>query len=132
MKKLLSVILLVCMIPLFAFAENLADLSFDQLITLRDQINAEIVSRPEWKETEVPAGQWVVGEDIPAGTYSITCTSHALVRVWKKAVNDYSNSGLLFNQAIKKETIGKISLEAGWIFDTSGVVIFAPPQSLGF
>ena len=132
MKKLFSVILLVCMIPVFAFAADLSDLSFDELIKLRDEINAEIVSRPEWKETEVPAGQWVVGEDIPAGTYSITCATHALVRVWKKAVNDYSNSGLLFNQAVKKETIGKISLEAGWIFDTSGVVIFAPPQSLGF
>ncbi len=132
MKKLFSVILLVCMIPVFAFAADLSDLSFDELIKLRDEINAEIVSRPEWKETEIPAGQWIVGEDIPAGTYCIKPVKKApLVTVWKKAVYDYSNNGLVFNEVLR-EQFGKLKLEAGWIFNADEPVIFSPPVSLGF
>lgn len=131
MKKLFSVILLVCMIPVFAFAADLSDLSFDELIKLRDEINAEIVSRPEWKETEIPAGQWIVGEDIPAGSYSISVDGkQSLVQIWKKAVNDYVG-GLLFNEIIK-DKYGRIKLEAGWIFTNNRPVIFSPPDSLGF
>lgn len=30
------------------------------------------MSRPEWKAVEVPAGEWIIGQDIPEGYYSIT------------------------------------------------------------
>lgn len=131
MKKFLLVLLLVCMIPVFASAADLKDLSFDELVKLRNEINAEIVTRPEWKETEVPAGQWIVGEDIPAGTYCLTPTKTTLVTVWKKAVNDYSGGGLLFNEVLR-EKYGKIRLEPGWIISFSETLIFSTPASLGF
>lgn len=132
MKKLLSVILLVCMIPVCAGAVSLSDLSFDELVELRNQINAEIVARPEWKQTEIPAGEWVVGEDIPAGSYSISVTGkQSLVQIWEKAVNDYTGGGLLFNQIIK-DKYGKIKLKEGWIFTLTKPVILSKPESLGF
>ena len=134
MKRLLAIVLiLVCVIGSATAADSLKNLTIDQLRQMISVINAEIISRPEWKKSEVPAGQWVVGEDIPAGTYSITAASSSLVRVWKKEVNNYKDGGLLFNQVLNsKEPLGKMKLDAGWIFDTSDMVIFAPAASLSF
>ena len=133
MKKFLITLLVVCMIIPIAASEDLSSLSFDQLIDLRNQINAEIASRPEWKEVEVPVGQWVIGEDIPAGTYRIYAPKQALINVWKNAPQDYKNNGLLINQIIKaKGEFGRLVLEEGWIFTNTNPVIFTPPASLGF
>lgn len=133
MKRFLITLLVVCMIIPVAAAEDLSSLSYDQLVELRDQISAEIVSRPEWKEVEVPLGQWVVGKDIPAGTYRIYAPKQALINVWKVAPEDYSNGGLLVNQIIRAESeFGRLVLEEGWVFTTTKTVIFTPPASLGF
>ena len=75
MKKVLSLLLVLCLLlPALAVAESidLSALSFDQLIQLREQITRELTSRPEWKEVTVPIGLWKVGEDIPAGHWTIT------------------------------------------------------------
>ena len=61
MKRLIALIIaVVCMIPAAALAAgtDLASLSFDELLALRAALESEIVSRPEWKEVNVPAGTW--------------------------------------------------------------------------
>lgn len=134
MKRFLSLLLILVCITGIAAAEDLSTFSFDELIALREKLNAEIMSRPEWKQVEVPGGQWIVGKDIPAGIYSITpSSSSSLIQIWRKAIDDYKNNGLVFNQAVKKkDPIGRIILEEGWIFTNSHAVIFTPSVSLGF
>lgn len=57
-----------------AFAEwDLSGMSFDELVALKDQINLAIWNSAEWQEVTVPQGLWKVGEDIPAGTWTIHC-----------------------------------------------------------
>lgn len=133
MKKLFSVILLVCMIPVIAFAADLSDLSFDELIKLRNEINVEIVSRPEWKEVEIPTGFWIVGEDIPAGTYTMTTKEQNCdVVIWKGAAGDRSNK-LRTYYLHPDEPVGKISLEEGWTVEvTYRKMILSPFSGLGF
>ena len=81
MKKLFCLLLVVCVIPVFSWAEtDLSSMSFDQLLDLRSALNAEIISRPEWKEVVVPAGTWIVGRDIPTGSYSVSSASGDLAR----------------------------------------------------
>ena len=133
MKRFLVITLALLLLLPCAVAEvDLSALSFEELRELSHQLSAEIMARPEWKETQVPAGEWVVGEDIPAGSYSITpVKSSSLIQVWEKAIDDYSGRGLVYNKNIK-EPIGKIQLESGWIFTSSNPVTFAPPALLGF
>lgn len=59
----------------FSFAEtiDLSKLSYDELVALKDQINLAIWNSQEWQEVTVPQGVWKVGEDIPAGTWTVTC-----------------------------------------------------------
>jgi len=75
MKRIITLaftLLLVFLIPCFCFAEvNIDGLSYDELIALKDKINLAIWSSDEWQEVEVPQGVWKVGEDIPAGKWTI-------------------------------------------------------------
>lgn len=59
----------------FAHAEtfDLSSLSYDELVSLKDQINLAIWNSQEWQEVTVPQGVWLVGEDIPAGTWTVKC-----------------------------------------------------------
>ena len=71
MKKLFALLLLL-IIPASAIAEiDLSSMSYDELVALKDQINLAIWNSQEWQEVEVPQGVWLVGEDIPAGHWSI-------------------------------------------------------------
>ena len=92
MKKLISLIIavvLVLSVPLFASAEiDLSGLSWDELIALKAQIDMEMLGRDEWQEVEVPQGAWKVGEDIPAGKWTIRCTASRSATVsWGTALN---------------------------------------------
>lgn len=137
MKKIISFALVLIMIlsVSVSFAEvNLSELSYDELLTLQKELTKEIISRPEWKEVNVPVGNWKVGEDIPAGYYCIkTNEKSCLVAIWRKAIDDYSNKGLYYNEIIKKDNpCGKIELVDGMIVTLSNSAIFTPPASLGF
>ena len=130
MKKLLCIIMILCMIPVISLADDLASMSYDDLIKLSRQVTAEIMNRPEWKEVTVPGGTWIVGEDIPVGTYSIMPTkTGGYVRITD------AKGKLVISQGVRKEetSIGKIELLDGYIVEIeNGSVIFTPPKGLGF
>ena len=133
MKKFLCVLIL-CVIPVVAFSDgiDLSSMSFDDLIALRYKIDSEILSRPEWKETEVPQGTWVVGEDIPAGSYSIRAKAtddSVLIRIYKNSNDSIGNAHYIYQD---NQIIGKIILSDGMIVELSNLAIFAPPKGLGF
>lgn len=56
---------------------DLSGMSFDQLVSLRDQLNLAIWNSQEWQEVTVPSGTWEVGEDIPEGHWTITVVDGA-------------------------------------------------------
>ena len=74
MKRFISVLLLLCLLNVPAIAEiDLSGLTFDELVDLRNQCLTEMTKRDEWQEVTVPVGVWKIGEDIPAGHWSIKC-----------------------------------------------------------
>lgn len=128
MKKVICVVLLLCLFPVVSMAEDLASMSYEDLIALSQRITSEIMSRPEWKEVEVPSGIWTVGVDIPAGVYSITPVGSSA----NFACYD-ENGRLQINLlCLGGKPIGKVELKEGWTVEPSKPVIFAPPMALGF
>ena len=128
MRKLITVLLIICMIPVISAAE-LSGLTFDQLIELQQDLTAEIVSRPEWQEVTVPAGEWVIGVDIPAGYYSIKSTARLnIVRIEDQ---DGRSAGL-YKTFDEGEVEGKTMLPDGMIFTCSKPVVLMPPMVIGF
>lgn len=61
------------------------DLSWSERLALREQLS----DWNEWQPVEVPEGVWVVGEDIPAGLWAVTCESGDYGRIaWGVSLNE--------------------------------------------
>lgn len=77
MKKMLGILLgitlLLSAVSALAAEIDLSGMSYDELVALKDQINLAMWQSDEWQEVEVPQGVWVVGEDIPAGKWTVKC-----------------------------------------------------------
>ena len=76
MKKNVSVLIILVMVfsLSIAFADiDISGLSYEELVELKDKINLAIWNSKEWKEVEVPQGDWIVGEDIPVGKWTVKC-----------------------------------------------------------
>lgn len=54
-----------------------SELSYDELIILKNNINLAIWMSEEWQAVTVPQGTWKVGEDIPAGHWTVKCSEKA-------------------------------------------------------
>lgn len=79
MKKLVVLMLVIMLAGATAFAEvDLSGMNYDELVTLKDQINMAIWQSQDWQEVTVPQGLWVVGEDIPAGKWTVKCADFSL------------------------------------------------------
>lgn len=68
----LVIVLFACGV-VYADGVDLSGMSFDELVALKDQINIAIWNSQEWQEVTVPQGEWVVGQDIPVGKWTIKC-----------------------------------------------------------
>ena len=132
MKKLLSVLLLILLVSSAALADvpDFSDLTFDQLVALQHYVTMEVMKRPEWKEVTVPSGQWIVGVDIPAGTYSIKPTGGGgYLRIYDNKGHLGTSGGIRNDEDI----IGKVYLKDNYMVEIEdGSLIFAPALSLGF
>ena len=73
MKKVLCVLaVLLCILATAAAEVDLSGMNYDELVALKDQINKAIWESQEWQEVTVPQGVWRVGEDIPAGHWTVS------------------------------------------------------------
>lgn len=72
MKRMLVLVLLaVLLLPVFVLAEyNLAGMTDEELLILNKELIAELLNRK--KSALLPPGWYVVGEEIPEGTYILT------------------------------------------------------------
>ena len=157
MKRFLCLLsILVFSLSSVAIAENTIDLSnmsYEELVSLKDQINMAIWNSKEWQEVTVPMGVWVVGEDIPVGHWTIkTNASYATVLIcdaldatgkgadiWNsdiyKMESIASPNGLFFDP-ISDRTEIDFNLKKGmYVIIDGGNVIFSPyagKPSLGF
>lgn len=79
-------------------------------------------------EVVVPMGEYIVGEDIPAGTYTLTPYDTLT------DIEVYSNDKRVHNHCLtSKDKIGKLQLLDGQIVKIKyGSMVFAPYNGLGF
>lgn len=156
MKKLVALFLAIVLSAGFSLAEgiNLSGMSYDELVALKDKINLAMWSSQEWQEVTVPQGVWKVGEDIPAGHWTVAPLGERYVYVYvgtklkeeKKGIDIfnsdyyvyeyiYSEKSDLFNKNEDKPSCD-LELENGmYVVIENGSVFFTPYQgkpSLGF
>lgn len=131
-KKFLSVILVLCLLPVIALAEvDLSAMSVDELIALNKAVVMELMSRKDFKEVTVPAGEYKVGEDIPAGIYTVKVKANQFASL--NVLDSKKNYTSKIYVVEVDNPIGKLVLEEGEIVATTySSVIFTPYAGLGF
>ena len=107
-----------------ATLSELSHMSFDELVAFHQATYKEILRRAEFKEVKIPAGEYVVGTDIPVGEYSVS-TNEYLVSI---VINEYADV-----QSVREgESIGRLVLKNGDRISFSGSVTLSPYVGLGF
>lgn len=133
MALFLVFLLIVSSAPCTVSAERIdfSDLSLDSLIVLKTWVAEEIAARTKNdKEVRVPVGEYIVGDDIPVGTYTITNKGTSYAYVYQ-----YTAKGdrITYYDLDDNESIGKIVLEDGQIIQVkSSPVYFSTYKGLGF
>ncbi len=97
MKKLISLLLILfLLVPAASFADlpDVSGLSFSELRQLLVNVKKALWACEEWKEVKVPAGVYTIGEDIPAGQWSIQAPSGTFVTVGYGSRLDDTGTGL--------------------------------------
>lgn len=77
MRKLITLLLIAAMLlPAAAMADlpDISGLTPDELIELNHQIQNRLFSEQLVNGVKVPPGTYIIGEDIPAGTYRVEIT----------------------------------------------------------
>ncbi len=127
MKKRIMILLIVftAVICSSSLAEvDVKSLSTDELISMRLAIVQELMDRGEMKSANVPAGEYIVGEDIPAGSYSIT-TDQILVTI---VIGNYDGMYVVSPDS----PVGKLTLKAGDKIQFTGGVVLTKYAGLSF
>lgn len=107
MKKILCFLLVACLLPAAAFASvDLSGMTFSELVSLRDQIDLAIWNCQEWQQVEVPQGVWLVGENIPAGHWTIrTNADWAMLEIGTALSEDGKSIDMWESQYYHSDTI---------------------------
>ena len=153
MKKIILLLALALLLPVVAAAQvDLSGMSYAELVELRDQINLAVWESDEWQEVTVPQGVWVVGEDIPAGHWTIKAADGAYCYVKYGPTLDASSKDLDYSRENVSEIVTSpstsfydansdrteidVDAKSGFYFVIdSGSAIFTPysgKPSLGF
>lgn len=153
MKKFIILLLSLALVVCSAAADSidLSGMTYEDLIALRDQINLAIWNCQEWQEVTVPEGIWIVGQDIPAGHWSIRVAAENdyLYVSCFDLLNEVEKSPARGSRLVQQDiaspgysAFGEITLEStdliledGWFFKCTGAVIFTPyagKPDLGF
>ena len=79
---------------------DLETMPYDELVALKDRINLAMWASEEWQEVTVPQGVYAVGQDIPAGHWTITPVDGAYAYVKWGDVLDESGKNLDYGSQI--------------------------------
>ena len=123
MKKLITLLLILAMMPVIALADlpDISGLSTDELIELNHQIQLRLFSEQLVNGVKVPPGSYVIGEDIPAGTYRVDfpVVSDLLMGLFMAYTEDYSDYATYYIGENNTTAIGKVELKEGMTLEIS-------------
>ena len=126
MKKLITLILILALaLPALAMADipDISGLTEAELIELNHQIQLRLFSDKLVNGVDVPAGTYVVGEDIPEGVYRLEVlfpNSGGYLTVYENKESSLSIKSSFLGEYWAVVEIGKIELESGNVVDISG------------
>lgn len=138
--------------PTLSYAADVINMTYDDLVAMKDQLNHAIWNSEEWQEVEVPQGVWIIGEDIPVGKWTIKAADGLKTSVywcdrlnesetsmsWNGDVHEYKTIYSKTHHNYEKGDVTEVTWnfkEGHYFIVESGIAIFTPysgKPSLGF
>lgn len=119
MKKLFIMLMVIALaMPAAALADlpDISGLSHDELIQLNYQIQLRLFSEQLVNGVEVPPGTYIVGEDIPAGSYRLETKGQSVNYILYDGNKKIIGSGIA-GKAFDTMIIGKLVLDEGTLIE---------------
>ena len=91
-----------CSLTASADVPDISNLTDEEMVELLSNVNSAIVERDIEKSTELIAGKYTVGPDVPPGSYIISCTLED--RDWAAIKIFDANGNNKFTEIVKEET----------------------------
>lgn len=136
MKRTLSLILAILILTAPALAAapsvDLSAFSYDELVEFNQAVGREIMTRPEWKKINLPAGDFYGGEDIPFGRYTISIAednTHAYAITIGNTITDNKDFYRLDGSAGQRQLVITIGV-GDYIHVTVGAMFIEPYRGL--
>lgn len=129
LKKLSAmfvVLILVLITSCSVLAENLCEKSESELIDLYLQIQAELLGRSNEYSLVLNAGKYIVGTDMPAGSYQAECKgtySSSTMKIFSSRDAKYADDTYIMAELYQSATIGRLDLAAGNVISITGSAI---------
>ena len=79
MKRIICLLLTMCIIPVCALCEKTDDELKAEFYALRE----EMIARGIWDSDTLPAGVYIVGVSIPVGSFEIVPTKHGTIQMYQ-------------------------------------------------
>lgn len=113
------------------FSGDFSQYSFQELKDLQSAMNKALWASNGWQKVTVPAGVYIVGEDIPAGHWTISETNDSYFRVYK-SMKDGDLTGLMYYSDLNEPVNIKL-YDGNYVEIRDYSIIFTPYTSgLGF
>ena len=138
MKKLCTVLIVLALLCPVVLAEgvDLSGMSYEELLDLRAAVDEAIWASDGWQEVEVPGGVYVIGEDIPAGRWSVSTKSLMTSFTLYPQKSDYTDQTYEYitMQILSEGDSYTLECNEGNCLELGGTVIFKPftGAALGF
>lgn len=105
--------------------------STEELLAMKIMLETELASRTDAKDFKVtvPQGRYIIGIDIPAGTYTLT------LKGLSGLITYFENGESIDVHLLTEDhdTVGKVELYNGLQIEISyGPIVFTPYKGLGF
>jgi len=127
MKKLLALIFAIILLGGSAVAEtpDLSGLTADELLSVIREAQALLFDQQLVNGVHVPQGTYIIGEDIPAGTYRIEITDGTGYYDIYDAKGNLKHTGVT-GKLYNVTEIGKLILEEGYVLKlaNSGFIFY--------
>ena len=127
MKRIIAImIVLLFIFTSSASAGSLSEMTDEELLSMYQQIQSILLSRSDEYSLTLNAGRYIVGEDIPSGTYRLECKSPyaaANVDVYATSESKYSSDSFIMAELYNSSVVGKLDLNDGNILKISGSTI---------
>ena len=114
-------------------AFDFSGLTLDQLISIQQQITSKMWETDEWQEVEVPVGVYRIGQDIPAGHWTISRKSRSTMLVWGSALDESKTdiaSGCTYSyELVDGDNISSVSwelTEGSYLVINNAPAVFTP------